>query len=314
MTEEVLQYLPVGPEGVYVDGTVGGGGHALAIARRLGPKGMLLGLDRDPQALAEARVLLAECGERVQLRRGDFGCLPRLLRDEGLGRIRGVLLDLGVSSHQLDEAGRGFSFLRDGPLDMRMDPGRGKPASTLVNELEEAELVRILREYGEEPRAPRVARAIGRERARQPILTTGALAAVIEKALGRRSGKHPATRSFQALRIAVNGEMESLEACLRALPEVLTPGGRAVVISYHSLEDRRVKLAFREGEPHCRCPPRAPRCVCGCPGVFRVLTRKAIRPSPGEIEKNPRARSARLRAAERLTATPGPRPTEGGRA
>jgi 16S rRNA (cytosine1402-N4)-methyltransferase len=300
LEQEVLEFLPTEPDGVLVDGTVGGGGHAWAIAKRLGARGLLLGIDRDPEALAVARELLGASAARIRLTQGDFGRLPGILRGEGLGPVQGVLLDLGVSSHQLDEGRRGFSFLRDGPLDMRMDPAAAVSAETLVNELPMAELARIFREYGEERRAQRVARAIVQARGRRLLQTTAELAQVVEKALGRRGPRHPATRIFQALRIAVNKELDSLDAFLAALPEVLAPGGRVVVISYHSLEDRRVKRAFRLLEPHCRCPPLAPRCTCGSPGLLRVLTRKAVQSSRPEVEANPRARSARLRAAERL--------------
>ncbi len=299
--EAVSRWLGA-PDGVYVDGTLGGGGHARALLARLGPGGRLVGLDRDPDALAANRDLAGD--PRVRLVQGDFGYLPAVLARLGIGPVDGVLLDLGVSSHQLDEGTRGFSFLRDGPLDMRMDPGSGQPASAFVNRAPVAELARVIRAYGEEPRAGRVARAIDRERRRKPLETTGELARVVEKALGRRGAKHPATRTFQALRIAVNGELDALERFLDALDRVLAPGGRVVVISYHSLEDRLVKRALRDAEPRCRCPARALRCTCGTPGWLRPLERRAVRPGPDEVERNPRARSARLRAAERLPDAP----------
>lgn len=300
LLEEVLSFLPADPNGVCVDGTLGGGGHARALAARLGPTGRLLGIDRDPEALAACGDLEAAHPGRVMLAQGSFGDLPEILRSREIGPVSGILLDLGVSSRQLDEGGRGFSFLRDGPLDMRMGPAVGPPAEELVNEASVEELKRIFREYGEEPQAGRVAKAIVDARRRQPLKTTGELARAVEKALGWRGGKHPATRIFQALRIAVNREMEELDGFLASLPALLAPGGRAVVISYHSLEDRRVKQAFRAAAPHCVCPRWLPRCTCGEPGWLRVLTPKAVKPREAEVAVNPRARSAHLRAAERL--------------
>ena len=298
LAAEAAGLLVGDPQGVYVDGTVGGGGHARQILARLDAAGRLIGMDRDPDALEACRGL--ESDPRVTLVHGRFGALRSILSDLGVERVQGILVDLGMSSHQVDRPERGFSFLHDGPLDMRMDPGEGTSAADLVNRLDERELARILREYGEEPRARRVAAAIVRARRRGPIRTTGQLARVVEEALGRRGGRHPATRTFQALRIAVNRELEELDALLGHLPELLAPGGRVVAIAYHSLEDRRVKRAFRDAEPRCRCPAHALRCACGRPGWLRVLTRKAVRPSHEEVEANPRARSARLRAAERL--------------
>jgi len=297
---EVLALLPTDPDGTYVDGTLGGGGHARALAERLGPGGLLVGVDRDPEALAEAGSLEEEFPGRVRLLQGNFGDLAEVLAGAGLGPVDGVLLDLGVSSRQLDAGERGFSFLRDGPLDMRMDPTAGPSAADLVNTLDEAALIRLFREYGEEPKAGRVARALVRVRSRRPLHTTGELARAVEEALGWRGGKHPATRVFQALRIAVNRELEALDRFLESLPTLVKPGGRVVVIAYHSLEDRRVKQALRHHEPQCRCARDALRCTCGIPGLFRPLGRKAVKPRRDEIEANPRARSARLRAAERL--------------
>jgi len=298
LAREVVDLLVTDPNGRYVDGTLGGGGHSRRILERLGPRGALLGVDQDPHALAAAADLAGD--PRVRLRQGNFGDLAELLTDEGWGQATGILLDLGVSSRQLDEGARGFSFLRDGPLDMRMDPGLPVTAADLVNTLPEAELTRLFRKYGEEPRARRAARAVVTARRRKPFSTTGELAEAVERALGRRGPKHPATRVFQALRIAVNRELEALDRFLAALPQVLAPGGRVVVISYHSLEDRRVKQALRNAEPRCRCPAEALRCTCGRPGWLRVLTRRVVRPGDDEKARNPRARSARLRAAERL--------------
>jgi 16S rRNA (cytosine1402-N4)-methyltransferase len=278
LRDEVTELLVTDPDGLYVDGTLGGGGHARAILARLGQGGRLLGVDRDPEALAACRESFGETDGRLLLAQGNFAELPHLLAEHGLGGARGILLDLGVSSRHLDAGERGFSFLRPGPLDMRMGPDADRSAADLVNTLPEGDLARIFREFGEEPRARRAARAVAEARNERPIESTQALAAVIERALGRRGGKHPATRIFQALRIAVNRELEALDAFLGAFEELLEPGGRVAVISYHSLEDRMVKQAFRERTPHCICPPRAPRCVCGLPGTLRAVTRKAVRP------------------------------------
>lgn len=297
---EALTQLQVVPGGIYVDATLGGGGHARAIAAQLGPGGRLLAIDQDAEALAAGNALLEEFPGLVELVHGNFGDLESLLRARGVSRVNGVLADLGVSSRQLDVGERGFSFRREGLLDMRMDRSRGPSAAELLHHIGEAELTRLLREYGEEPRARRVARALLAAREERPLGTTADVAAVVEAALGRRGAKHPATRTFQALRIAVNGELEALERLLCVLPQVLNPGGRAVLIAYHSLEDRRIKRAFRSWEPHCRCPPRNPVCTCGVPGFARVLTRRAVQPTAAEVQANPRARSARLRAVELL--------------
>jgi 16S rRNA (cytosine1402-N4)-methyltransferase len=289
LLEEVLSFLPVDPDGIYVDGTLGGGGHARALANRLGPRGRLIGLDRDPEALAACRDLERDLPGRATLLLGDFGDLKAILRREGVERVSGILLDLGVSSRQLDEAGRGSSFLREGPLDMRMGSQAGGPtAADLVNGLPEEALADLFERYGEEPRARKIARAIVEARRKRAFEATGDLARLVERVLGRRGPKHPATRIFQALRIAVNRELEALEAVLSALPDLLAPGGRAVVISYHSLEDRMVKMAFRSEGTRCGQP------------TLSVLTRKVVKPGRAEVAGNPRSRSARLRAAERL--------------
>lgn len=300
LLHEALDLVVTNPDGLYLDGTLGGGGHSKALIERLGPKGRLLAIDRDPEAILRAENWSLPYGARVRLIKGNFADTAAILAGLDLAGVDGMLLDLGVSSRQLDESERGFSFMRSGPLDMRMDPTRGTSAAELVNTLPEGELEKIFRRYGEEPRARRAAKAIGAARAKSPLSTTIQLAELIEKALGRSSGKHPATRVFQALRIAVNGEMEALEGILGSLPGILLPGGRIVVISYHSLEDRLVKTAFRTLAPHCTCPPLWPVCGCGTPGSMQVLTRKAIRPDLMEIETNSRARSAKLRAAARL--------------
>jgi len=300
LLDEVLSFLPVDPGGIYVDGTLGGGGHAIELIKKLSPSGLLVGLDQDPDALAEAERNLSGFGSRIKIVKGNFGRMRSLLDSEKIDKVDGILLDLGVSSHQLDEGRKGFSFMHDGPLDMRMDPEAKLSARELVNEASDHELIRIFRNYGEEPKAGRAVGAIMRARKKQPIETTGQLANLIEEALGRKSHKHPATKIFQALRMAVNRELDVLNDFLGDLKALLAPGGRVVIISYHSLEDRAVKKIFRDAEPHCRCPREQYVCTCGEPGWLRVLNRKVVKPSRTEIQHNSRARSAKLRAAERL--------------
>ncbi|MGB9885532.1 MAG: 16S rRNA (cytosine(1402)-N(4))-methyltransferase RsmH [Moorellales bacterium] len=308
LLEAVVQALDPRPAGVYVDATVGAGGHSRAILERLGPEGKLIGLDRDSQALALATERLAAFSGRVVLVQADFRDLARVVREAGADQVDGVLFDLGVSSLQLDTAERGFSYWQEAPLDMRLDPTRGITAAELVNRSSREELARLIARYGEERWAGRIAEAIVRHRRRQPIRTTTQLAAVVKEAIpasARRHGPHPARRTFQALRIAVNQELESLERGLAQALEILRPGGRLVVISFHSLEDRTVKTFFRNQSQGCTCPPSLPACVCGRRPVLKVLTRSAIRPTPEEVARNPRARSARLRAAEKLGSSGG---------
>ncbi|MEN6479663.1 MAG: 16S rRNA (cytosine(1402)-N(4))-methyltransferase RsmH [Anaerolineales bacterium] len=299
---EVLTWLALKPGGLYIDATVGLGGHAAAILNACGPDGRLLGIDADPQALALARERLAPFGDRALLRQGWNRDLPTLAADAGWSAVDGVLFDLGVSSLQLDDAARGFSFQQDGPLDMRMSPQAEVDAAQIVNTWPERELADILYTYGEERYARRIAAAIVRER---PLHTTAELAAVVRRAI---PGGHapqridPATRSFQALRIAVNGELEYLEQALTGAVRLLRPGGRLVVIAFHSLEDRIVKQYLAREARDCICPPRIPQCVCGHKATVRLLTHKPVRPSDAEAAANPRSRSARLRAAERLPA------------
>ncbi len=295
LLQAVLSFLQVRPGGVYIDGTVGGGGHAAAILKASAPDGRLLGIDRDPAALEVARERLAPYGERVSLRHGSFADLARLA--EGFSPADGILLDLGLSSLQLADPERGFSFAHDGPLDMRFDPNGGGPtAADLVNHLSLKELTDVLYRYGEEKQARRIAAAIV---AARPIYRTSELADLIERTVGRRERIHPATRTFQALRIAVNRELEMLEAALPQALDVLRPGGRLVVISFHSLEDRIVKQFLRRESRDCICPPEVPVCICGHRARVRVLTPHPVRPDGAEVMTNPRARSARLRAAEK---------------
>jgi 16S rRNA (cytosine1402-N4)-methyltransferase len=304
MVPEVLELLEVGAGKRYCDATVGGAGHARAILERTAPDGVLVGLDRDPAALAASREALREHGDRVQLCHGSFADLVAILGELGLRPVDGVLVDLGVSSHQLDTAARGFSLALDGPLDMRMDPGARPTAAELIASLDEAALARVLRELGEEPASRRIARAIKAAERRGALGSTRALAETVSAAVGGRRPRgghiHPATRTFMALRIAVNDELGALGRFLDTFTEAIRPGGRVAVIAFHSLEDRAVKERFARLARPCTCPPGLAVCACGKTPTLRVLTRKAVRPSEEEQARNPRARSARLRAAEVL--------------
>ena len=295
---ETIQALNPQPGGRYVDCTLGAGGHAYGILETSSPDGLLLGLDLDPQALTLAQKRLVPFGERAILRRSSYTDLRRVLDTLGWDSVHGILLDLGLSSMQLDTPERGFSFRNDAPLDMRFDPQATLTAADLVNTLPEDELADILHQYGEERRARRIARAII---AARPVETTRQLAEIVATATGSgRPGIHPATRTFQALRIAVNRELDSIEQVLPQAVEALAPGGRLAVISFHSLEDRIVKQFFRRESRDCICPPRQPVCTCGHAASLTEITRRPIRPSEAEINRNPRARSSRLRVAEKL--------------
>ncbi|HHT02132.1 MAG TPA: 16S rRNA (cytosine(1402)-N(4))-methyltransferase RsmH [Firmicutes bacterium] len=305
MPDQVLRFLAPQPGGVCVDCTVGGGGHAALILQKLGAEGCLVGLDRDPAAIAAAGKRLRDVDQaaRVHLVNRPFGELPEVLAELGIGQVDGIVFDLGVSSHQLDTKERGFSYQHDAPLDMRMSGSGGRTAEQLVNELAAEELADIIDKYGEERWARRIASFIVAERQRQRIVTTGQLVEIIKMAIparARREGPHPARRTFQALRIAVNDELEQLEQGLPAAIAQLGRGGRVVVISFHSLEDRIVKKVFRSWAGQCTCPPGLPVCMCGGEQKLRILTKKAVLPSEAEKQANPRARSARLRAAERI--------------
>ena len=303
MVGEVIASLRCRPGTITVDGTVGGGGHAEAILENTAPDGILIGIDADADALRATEKRLARFGKRAILVKGNFAEMETILTEEKIGKVDGIHLDLGVSSHQFDTAERGFSFSQDAPLDMRMDKDRPRSASDLVNTLPWEELARIIRNYGEERMAGRIARAIVKERTRSPILSTTDLADVVVRALPRDAEHqriHPATRTFQALRIAVNDELTSLRKALADGTERLKQGGRFSVISFHSLEDRIVKNAFRAGEKGCTCPPDLPVCACGGKPKLKVITRKPVTPGDAEISDNPRARSAKLRAAERI--------------
>lgn len=304
MPGEVLRFLDPRPGRVYLDGTLGGGGHSELIAARCVPDGgTLIGLDRDREALAAAAERLSAFKDGISLVHGDFAEVADHLHSLGMDRIDGFVLDLGVSSHQLDSASRGFSFQRDAALDMRMDAGSGTTAADLVNSLSERELERIIREYGEERWAKRVAAFIVSARSEAPIETTFRLVDIIKGAIPRAKWEerlHPATRTFQALRIAVNHELESLEHGLRGMLDQLKPGGRGVVISFHSLEDRIVKNIFREYATGCTCPRNLPVCVCGRTPRLKIMTGKPVMAGNEEVSANPRARGAKLRAVEKL--------------
>jgi len=300
MVNEVVERLVTSADGTYVDGTVGTGGHSEAICGRMSSKGLLIGLDRDEGAVRISRDRLAPLGKRVHLIKANYARIGAVLEGLGIEKVDGVLLDLGMSTYQLEGSGRGFSFSRDEPLDMRMDPEEGATARQLVNSLPAKEIEKILRSYGEERRARAISRAIERERKRTPIVSSLQLANLVESVVPRSGGRHPATRTFQALRIAVNNELDHLYAFLEVIPSLLREGGRLVVLSYHSLEDRTVKQAMTDWAQGCTCPPEFPECRCGKVPLFRRVHKKGVRPSPEETLSNPRARSAMLRTAERI--------------
>ncbi|HXG26458.1 MAG TPA: 16S rRNA (cytosine(1402)-N(4))-methyltransferase RsmH [Candidatus Binatia bacterium] len=307
MPDEVLEAMAPRPGTSHVDATLGGGGHAERILEASDPDGRLLGLDADGAAIARVRSRLEpRFGDRLRLRQANFRDLATVAPEEGFDAIDGALFDLGLSSLQLADEERGFGFRAGGPLDMRFDTSRGLPAAELLATLDQSELAALFRRYGEEPFAGRIARAIVEARKTAPVRNAEDLAAQVARvAPGRAPGRrrvHPATRVFQALRIAVNEELDALEEGLAAAVDLLRPGGRLVVLSYHSLEDRIVKRFLQAERRGCTCPPAAPVCVCGRAPRLRLLAPKGLVPSPAEISANPRARSARLRAAERLAA------------
>jgi len=297
LLEELISLLEPRSPGRYLDGTLGGGGHARALLEASSPEGCLWGMDRDREAITEASIVLEPFAKRVSLLHADFRHARELL--PGLV-FEGILLDLGVSSHQLNTAKRGFSCDRDGPLDMRMDAAQGRTAAQILAESEEKELSRLLYDYGEEPFNRKLAREIVKTRQLNPIRTTGELAEIVRRAVPRKAERKSLVRVFQALRIRVNDELGALESALESLFEMLAPGGRLAVISYHSLEDRLVKRFFKRQANPCTCPPGLPVCACGRTPVAKVLTRKPVRPKIQEIESNPRSRSARLRLVQKL--------------
>ena len=302
LLEECIEQLKIRPDGIYLDGTLGLGGHSAAIAQHLST-GTLIGIDRDEAAIVRAGERLKPFGDRVTLVHGTFGNLGEILDHLGIPAVDGMLFDLGVSSPQLDEAERGFSYRMDSPLDMRMDRSQSKTARDVVNGYDEEALSRILFTYGEERYARRISTAIVKARALAPIETTDRLVEIIRSAMpaaALREKQHPAKRSFQAIRIEVNGELREVEQMMQTAPDRLRKGGRLCVISFHSLEDRIVKQGIAAREHGCTCPREAPVCTCGFVQTLRSVTKKPILPAPAECAANPRARSARLRVAERV--------------
>lgn len=303
LPQETIDWLAPHAGGRYIDGTLGGAGHTALILERSQPDGRVLGIDADPAALQRAAERLPNevTSSRLLLRQGNFARMADLAAEAGFAPVDGIVLDLGLSSDQLADRERGFSFAADAPLDMRFDPTSGQSAAELVHELDETALADLLYRYGEERRSRAIARRIVESRRRAPIERTAELAQLVASVIhGRPGGIHPATRTFQALRIAVNDELGSLEAVLPAALALLAPGGRIAVISFHSLEDRIVKHFFQAEERGCICPPEVPACVCGRSPRLRILTRHPVTAGDDELARNPRARSAKLRVAERI--------------
>ena len=307
LLEEVLEGLCIRPDGIYIDGTLGGGGHSYEIVSRLTQGGHLIGIDQDEDALAAAAKRLAPFGDRVTFVHDNYENMGNAMQaffEDGVteGRVNGILLDLGVSSYQLDNPERGFSYRADAPLDMRMDRSAALSARDIVNDYSAQELTRILRDYGEERMAAKIASNIVRAREEAPLETTGQLVQIIEKSIPmkmREKGGNPCKRTFQAIRIACNRELEVLEDSLDSMIDLLAPGGRLCIITFHSLEDRIVKNAFRRNENPCICPPEFPVCVCGRVSKGKVITRKPILPGKEELEENRRSASAKLRIFEK---------------
>ena len=303
MLEQAVDFLVWKKDGIYVDGTLGGGGHSLEILKKLEGNGKLIGIDRDINAIEAATTRLSQYKDRVNLIHNTFSNIKDVIKSIGHEKIDGVLLDLGVSSPQLDEAERGFSYMQDAALDMRMDSASDITASIIVNNYSEKDLRGIIQKYGEERWASRIANFIVKERETMPILTTAQLVEVIKKAIpasARREGPHPAKRTFQAIRIAVNRELEEIESAIPDIVDVLNPGGRVCIITFHSLEDRIVKQSFKNLTNPCTCPKQFPICICNKKPEISIITRKPIIPDKYELDNNPRARSAKLRVAEKL--------------
>ncbi len=306
MLNEVVNYLNCRPGKVYVDGTLGGCGHARAVCDKIYPGGTFIGIDQDIDAISNAETVLKDYSSIIHLFHGNFTRLPEFLAQLKIDSVDGLLLDLGLSQHHIENSGRGFSFNKDEPLDMRMDIQSRQTAEKLVNTLSQAELQKIFKDYGEERLSKRIARKIIYKRQENKIISSRQLAQIIIDAIPAKAASrqkiHPATRAFQALRIAVNRELERLEAILDQATELLNPGGRLCVLSFHSLEDRIVKQRFKALEKGCTCAPQLPQCVCGLEPQIRILTKKVVRPTAEEVAANPMARSTRLRAAEKLQA------------
>ncbi len=302
LLRETVDSLNIRPDGIYVDGTLGGGGHACEVLKRLGPKGRLIGIDQDADAIKAAAERLEPMKERVIIVRDNYRNIQRVLEGLGISKVDGIYLDLGVSSYQLDTAKRGFTYRENAPLDMRMDQRNEKTAADIVNEYEEMELYRIIRDYGEDRFAKNIAKHIVRERKKSRIETTDQLVEIIKAAIPakiRAEGGHPAKRTFQAIRIELNKELEVLNESIDTMIGLLNPGGRLSIITFHSLEDRIVKNRFRTNENPCICPPDFPVCVCGRKSMGKVITRKPILPDEAEIEENKRSKSSKLRVFER---------------
>ena len=298
---ETADQLVTDPRGVYVDATLGGGGHAEHLLKRIGEEGRLIGVDRDPEAIAEASRRLAGFGDRLRTVQAPFWELPHILEDLSVSRAAGMLFDLGVSSHQIDDPERGFSYQQDGPLDMRMGPDAPRTAHEVVNTYSQAALTRVLKTYGEERASGRIARAICRHREEDPLTRTWELRNLVAEVTGGAHLQKTLSRIFQAIRIEVNEELSHLQSVLEQAVEALQPGGRIAVLSYHSLEDRCVKQVFREAAKGCICPPDLPVCGCGREPTLKILTPRGIRPAADERARNPRARSAALRVGQRLS-------------
>ena len=303
LLDETIEGLNIKPDGIYVDGTLGGGGHAYEVCRRLNNKGSFIGIDQDAAAIEAAGTRLSDFGERVTIIRSNYCDMKSRLHEKGIDKVDGIVLDLGVSSYQLDTADRGFSYREDAPLDMRMDQRSEMTARDIVNDYSEMELYRVIRDYGEDKFAKNIARHIVLEREKSSIETTGELTEIIKHAIPMKYQKksgHPAKRTFQAIRIELNRELEVLRDSLDDMIEILNPGGRLCIITFHSLEDRIVKSAFKKNENPCTCPSHFPVCVCGNVSKGRIITKKPILPSVEEQESNSRSKSAKLRIFERV--------------
>ena len=302
LLEETIEGLRVKPDGIYVDGTLGGAGHAAEVCKRLSAKGRFIGIDQDQDAIVAASERLAGYGDRVTIIRSNYCYMVSELKRLGIDRVDGILLDLGVSSYQLDNEERGFTYSTDAPLDMRMDQRQSRTAADIINGYDEKELYRIIRDYGEDKFAKNIAKHIAAARQEAPIRTTGELTDIIRRAIPMKiqaAGGHPAKRTFQAVRIELNRELDVLRDSLDGMIDILGDGGRICVITFHSLEDRIVKTIFRKNENPCTCPPDFPVCVCGKKSKGKVITRKPILPGKAEQEENPRSKSAKLRIFER---------------
>ena len=302
LLEETIENLNIQPDGIYVDGTLGGGGHAFHVCSQLGENGRFIGIDQDAAAIAAAGERLKPFEDKVTIVRSNYSDMKRVLNDLGITKVNGIVLDLGVSSYQLDTAERGFTYRENAPLDMRMDQRQSKTARDIINDYSEMELFRIIRDYGEDKFAKNIAKHIVRARQEKPIETTDELTEVIKAAIPmkfRAVGGHPAKRTFQAIRIELNRELEVLKEHLNEMVELLDDGGRICIITFHSLEDRIVKNIFRKCENPCECPPSFPTCVCGKKSLGKVISRKPILPSAEELDVNPRSKSAKLRVFER---------------